>query len=231
MAFSNQPGLPLPHGLGPKNGPNEGAPERTGQAGRGTTGRGTTGRRRDRRPPQRLDGDNFATISVRYRPYCTARRSPVGRTLRSPDWRKIRLPAYQKDFYREPTGDCTEIVGRSGSLSGKQTEITVTGRDAPKPILHVDEAGLPESVTKAIEKLNSGSSPTALQAQCWPAAFRGRDVVAIDCTASKWKSLAFLVPAIVHAQRQPSVLADQGTRGISADTDSGGGPAASSCCS
>ncbi|KAL1477711.1 hypothetical protein MTO96_035536 [Rhipicephalus appendiculatus] len=80
----------------------------------------------------------------------------------------------------------------------------------PKPILHVDEAGLPESVTKAIENLNAGSSPTALQAQCWPVVLSGRDLVAVDYTASKGKPLAYLVPALGHVQHQPVVLAGGG---------------------
>ncbi|KAH7935792.1 probable ATP-dependent RNA helicase DDX5 [Rhipicephalus sanguineus] len=204
MAFDNQPRLPLPHGLGQKNGPNEGAPEPTAQPERGTTGRG-----RDRRPPQLLNGDNFAMIPVRYHPYSTARRSQVGRTLRPPNWGRIRLPTYQKDFYHEHTRN-SQRSPEEVEAYRNANEITVKGLGAPKPILHVDEAGLPEIITKAIENLNSGSTPTALQAQCWPIAFSGRDLVAFDCTATKWKSLAFLVPAIVHAQSQPSVLDDGG---------------------
>ncbi|XP_037528246.1 probable ATP-dependent RNA helicase DDX5 [Rhipicephalus sanguineus] len=204
MAFDNQPPLPLPHGLGQKNGPNEGAPEPTVQPGRGTVGTG-----RDRRPPQLLNGDNFAMIPVRYHPYSTARRSQVGRTLRPSNWGRIRLPTYRKDFYREHTRN-SQRSPEEVEAYRIANEITVKGLGAPKPILHVDEAGLPETITKAIENLNSGHKPTALQAQCWPIALSGRDLVAFDCTASKGKSLAFLVPAVVHAQSQPSVLDDAG---------------------
>nr|XP_037288993.1 ATP-dependent RNA helicase-like protein DB10 [Rhipicephalus microplus] len=49
------------------------------------------------------------------------------------------------------------------------------------------------------------------RAQCWPVALSGRDLVVIDCTTFKWKSLALLVPAVTHAQHQWSVLEDGGT--------------------
>ncbi|KAL1423479.1 hypothetical protein MTO96_021090 [Rhipicephalus appendiculatus] len=205
MAFNNQPRFPQPYYyIGPKNGLNEGAPEPTAQPGRGTTGRGRT-----RHPPQLVNGDNFAMIPVRYRPYSTARRSQVGRTLRPPDWTNIRLPTYRKDFSREHTA-AAQRSPEEVEAYRNDNEITVTGRGAPNPILHVDEMGLPESVTKAIENLNSGSLPTALQAQCWPVVLSGRDLIAFDCTTSKWKSLAFLVPAIVHVHRKPPVLDDNG---------------------
>lgn len=121
----------------------------------------------------------------------------------------MHLPTYRKGFRSEPTGTA-QRSSEEVEAYRKANNITVTGRDVPKPILHVDEAGLPESVKNAIEKLNLVSSLTALQAQFWPAAFNGRDFMAIDCTASKGKSLTLLVPAIVHALHQLPVLANQG---------------------
>ncbi|KAL1478521.1 hypothetical protein MTO96_016206 [Rhipicephalus appendiculatus] len=87
----------------------------------------------------------------------------------------------------------------------KANGVLVEGRCVPKPILHLDESGFSEPLTNVIEALNYGSSPTPLQAHCWPAALRGRDVVVVDCTATKVNSLAYLVPAIVHVQHKPDV--------------------------
>ncbi|KAL1469190.1 hypothetical protein MTO96_004905 [Rhipicephalus appendiculatus] len=139
----------------------------------------------------------------------SARNRRWARNLRPSDWRNVSLPPYQKDFYREHT--------RTAQRSSEKVEayrnangVIVTGRDVPKPILHLDEAGLPQSLTQAIENLNSDSSLTTLQAQCWPVVLSRRYLVAVDRTASKWKSLAYLVPALIHVRHQPSVLDDWG---------------------
>src|SRR5579862_1901657 len=53
------------------------------------------------------------------------------------------------------------------------------------------------------EVLEQGfSAPTAIQAQGWPMALSGRDVVGIAETGSG-KTLAYCLPAIVHINAQP----------------------------
>ncbi|XP_037528578.1 uncharacterized protein LOC119405822 [Rhipicephalus sanguineus] len=44
---------------------------------------------------------------------------------------------------------------------------------------------------------------TALQSQCWPMALHGRDLLAIAHTRAPANEQAYLLPAIVHALRQP----------------------------
>ena len=44
--------------------------------------------------------------------------------------------------------------------------------------------------------------PTAIQAQGWPMALKGRDLIGIAETGSG-KTLAYLLPAIVHVNAQP----------------------------
>lgn len=192
----------MPSGdIGPRNGPNEGAPEANPQHVREPGSR-------HRQLRNRMNAPKFP---VRYEPYPSARSRRAARNLRPPDWGNVPLPSYRKNFYLEHT-TTAQRSSEEVEAYRNANDVTVAGRDAPKPILHVDEAGLPESLTNAIDKLNSGSPPTALQAQCWPVALSGRDLVAVDCTASKWKSLAYLVPAIVHARHQPSVLDDVGPK-------------------
>ncbi|KAL1467908.1 hypothetical protein MTO96_005683 [Rhipicephalus appendiculatus] len=192
MAFNKRPRCPLPQGLGFY----EGAPEPSAKT----------------RKRERLGEDPTAAhrnCSTGTTSQCDTAHTPqrgddlVGRTLSPPDWSNIHLPTYRKDLYREHTRTAQRSPEEVDAYR-VASEITITGGGVPKPILHVNEAGLPESVTKAIENLNSGSSPTALQAQCWPVALSGRDLVAVDCTASKRKSLAFLVPAVV-LRSTPSV--------------------------
>lgn len=44
--------------------------------------------------------------------------------------------------------------------------------------------------------------PTAIQAQGWPMALKGRDLIGIAETGSG-KTLAYLLPALVHVSAQP----------------------------
>lgn len=46
------------------------------------------------------------------------------------------------------------------------------------------------------------TEPTAIQAQGWPMALKGRDMVGIAETGSG-KTLAYLLPALVHVNAQP----------------------------
>lgn len=53
------------------------------------------------------------------------------------------------------------------------------------------------------EVLKAGfTAPTAIQAQGWPMALKGRDLVGLAETGSG-KTLSYLLPAIVHVNAQP----------------------------
>lgn len=53
------------------------------------------------------------------------------------------------------------------------------------------------------EVLKAGfTEPTAIQAQGWPMALKGRDLIGLAETGSG-KTLAYLLPAIVHVNAQP----------------------------
>ncbi|KAH7936218.1 hypothetical protein HPB52_020125 [Rhipicephalus sanguineus] len=139
----------------------------------------------------------------------TSRNSQVACNLRAPDWREVHLPPFQKDVYREHITTAERPIEEVEAYR-QANDITVTGRDVPKPILHVNEGGFPEHICKVIEARNSGSTLSAIEAQCWPVALRGKDLVAIIQDASKGKPLAYLVPAIIHVMRQPVVLRGSG---------------------
>ena len=53
------------------------------------------------------------------------------------------------------------------------------------------------------------SSPTPIQAQGWPMALLGRDLVGLAETGSG-KTLSYLLPAVVHINAQPYLGAQQG---------------------
>lgn len=58
-----------------------------------------------------------------------------------------------------------------------------------------------DNILEAIAKLGF-TEPTPIQAQGWPMALKGRDLIGIAETGSG-KTLAYLLPALVHVSAQP----------------------------
>ena len=62
-------------------------------------------------------------------------------------------------------------------------EITCKGRDLPNPITSFDEANFPDYVVTELRR-QQFKEPTAIQAQGWPIALSGKDMVGIAQTGS-----------------------------------------------
>ncbi|GAB6032664.1 putative ATP-dependent RNA helicase ddx17 [Chamberlinius hualienensis] len=123
-----------------------------------------------------------------------------GERLRKPKWDLSRLQPFEKDFYREHP----EVARRSTmEVDGyrRSKEITVRGRDLPNPILRFEEGEFPDYVMQSFREQNF-VEPTSIQAQGWPVALQGRDLVGIAQTGSG-KTLSYILPAIVHINHQP----------------------------
>jgi ATP-dependent RNA helicase DDX5/DBP2 len=82
-----------------------------------------------------------------------------------------------------------------------ERDISVEGRDVPKPMKMFQDANFPDNILEAIAKLGF-TEPTPIQAQGWPMALKGRDLIGIAETGSG-KTLAYLLPALVHVSAQP----------------------------
>jgi ATP-dependent RNA helicase DDX5/DBP2 len=86
----------------------------------------------------------------------------------------------------------------SGSESAKEYrtrhEMLVQGQDIPDPIRNFQDTGFPSDVLKRIERAGF-SEPTPIQAQCWPVAQSGRDLVGIAKTGSG-KTLGYMLPGM-----------------------------------
>ncbi|CAN7113341.1 unnamed protein product [Brassica rapa subsp. narinosa] len=81
----------------------------------------------------------------------------------------------------------------------RRHEITVSGGQVPPPLMSFETTGFPPELLR--EVLGAGfSAPTPIQAQSWPIAMQGRDIVAIAKTGSG-KTLGYLIPAFMHLQR------------------------------
>lgn len=90
----------------------------------------------------------------------------------------------------------------------RKHQMTIAGREVPKPVETFDEAGFPRYVMDEV-KAQGFPAPTAIQSQGWPMALSGRDVVGIAETGSG-KTLTYCLPAIVHINAQPLLAPGDG---------------------
>uniref|UniRef100_A0A3P8W9Q4 RNA helicase n=1 Tax=Cynoglossus semilaevis TaxID=244447 RepID=A0A3P8W9Q4_CYNSE len=123
-----------------------------------------------------------------------------GERLRKKHWNLDELPKFEKNFYQQHPD-----VARRSPQEVEQYRmvrtITFKGRECPNPITQFQEAAFPSYVMEVIDKQN-WTEPTPIQAQGWPLALSGKDMVGIAQTGSG-KTLSYLLPAIVHINHQP----------------------------
>ncbi|XP_055613950.1 uncharacterized protein LOC129760337 isoform X2 [Uranotaenia lowii] len=121
-----------------------------------------------------------------------------GKQLQKINWSKLELAPFKKDFYREHA----VIRNRSQREVDRFLEkhdITLIG-NCPKPIQEFDEIEMPDYVMNEIEK-QGYQRPTPIQAQGWPIALSGLNMVGVAKTGSG-KTLGYMLPAIVHINHQ-----------------------------
>lgn len=130
-----------------------------------------------------------------------------GSRLQKPDWSRVRLAKFRKDFYYEHQ----DVTDRSdGEIQDflERAEIMVEGEDVPRPVFEFKEAGLPSKLMQRIEEMG-WRKPTPIQSQGLPMALSGRDMVGIARTGSG-KTASFLLPALVHIRDQPELRRGDG---------------------
>uniref|UniRef100_A0A8C4GTX4 RNA helicase n=1 Tax=Dicentrarchus labrax TaxID=13489 RepID=A0A8C4GTX4_DICLA len=119
-----------------------------------------------------------------------------GERLRKKRWDLDELPKFEKNFYSEHSEVHVILCNYR-----RKKEITVRGSGCPKPITNFHQAQFPQYVMDVLMQQNF-KEPTAIQAQGFPLALSGRDMVGIAQTGSG-KTLSYLLPAIVHINHQP----------------------------
>ncbi|XP_011157859.1 ATP-dependent RNA helicase dbp2 isoform X1 [Solenopsis invicta] len=130
-----------------------------------------------------------------------------GGGLRKVNWDLCTLEPLRKDFYIEHPA----VRNRSNEEMNRfreNTEITVKGEHVPNPIQYFEEGNFPPYVMENIHR-EGYLRPTPIQAQGWPIALSGRDLVAIAQTGSG-KTLGYILPAIVHIIHQPRISSGDG---------------------
>ncbi|XP_012523407.1 ATP-dependent RNA helicase dbp2 [Monomorium pharaonis] len=130
-----------------------------------------------------------------------------GGNLKRVNWDLCTLEPLHKDFYIEHPA----VRNRSNEEVNRfreNAEITVKGEHVPNPIQSFEEGNFPPYIMESIRK-EGYSQPTPIQAQGWPIALSGRDLVAIAQTGSG-KTLGYILPAIVHIIHQPRISSGDG---------------------
>ncbi|KAI1824403.1 ATP-dependent RNA helicase DBP2 [Xylaria intraflava] len=135
------------------------------------------------------------------------RMSNLGAGLSKPQWDLGKLPKFEKSFYKEDEAVAQRPMSEVERFR-RDHQITIAGRDVPKPVETFDEAGFPRYVMDEV-KAQGFPAPTAIQSQGWPMALSGRDVVGIAETGSG-KTLTYCLPAIVHINAQPLLAPGDG---------------------
>lgn len=117
------------------------------------------------------------------------------------------MPEITKNFYRESP----EITAMSeGEANAFRTEhqMMMQGDVIPKPIKSFLQAGFPAAIEKKIAE-QKFDKPTPIQAQGWPMALSGRNMVGIAQTGSG-KTLSYILPALIHIAAQPALKPGEG---------------------
>ena len=147
------------------------------------------------------------------------------------DWLSRELPKLHKDFYLnhpDPALHCEQfcwgnlekahpVLGRRAAEEVEEYRksrgivvSTIRGRPPPKPFQTFQETSFPSFVEElAMELFTTEALPFSVQAQAWPCALTGADVIAVAPTGSG-KTLAFLLPALVHIMAQPALTVGEG---------------------
>ncbi|XP_024217656.1 uncharacterized protein [Halyomorpha halys] len=173
--------------MGGRDGRRGGA--RGGRGGRGAgSGGGRGGRDFGRGGFDRRDG--FGSLKG---------KQPGGR-LRKPSWNMVNLEPFKKDFY-VPHPNVLNRTEDDIEKFRESKSITIKGDRIPPPIMQFEDVNFPDYVMNEVKK-QGYDEPTPIQAQGWPIALSGRDMVGIAQTGSG-KTLAYILPAIVHINNQP----------------------------
>lgn len=144
-------------------------------------------------------GRSYGGYNVR-RSYNRDSSSNLGGRLTIVDWKSENLVPFEKNFYVEHPKISAMTHQRVEEFRRLKEIIIISGKDVPKPVTSFEYSSFPNYLLDALKQVGF-TEPTAIQAQGWPIALSGRDMIGIAETGSG-KTLAFLLPSIVHINAQ-----------------------------
>mmetsp|Transcript_36759 Transcript_36759/g.67385 ORF Transcript_36759/g.67385 Transcript_36759/m.67385 type:complete len:902 (+) Transcript_36759:42-2747(+) len=135
----------------------------------------------------------------------------LGQDLVVPDWGSLDLVEAQMDLY-EPYA---EVANRSQEETDRLREerlIKIFDWEGPNPVpsptVTFGQSPIPDWMEAGI-KAKGYNAPTPIQAQVWPIAMSGRDLVGIAETGSG-KTLAYVLPMVQHIIAQEVLQVEDG---------------------
>ena len=148
------------------------------------------------------DSDNAPLYEPRFMPH---RSDTDWADIHTVHWTRDLLSSFRKDFYNPSS----ITLARSDSEVAQYRDLNLIHSEAnvPNPVLSFQESSFPADLIRLLQ--TNFQAPTPIQAQGWPIALSGKDMVGIAQTGSG-KTLTFVLPAIVHIRDQPPLRRGDG---------------------
>lgn len=115
-----------------------------------------------------------------------AAKGTAAHTLPPIDWTCEPTVAFKRVFWPASAEWSREdaVVPTECKLARKRLGIVVRGTSVPPPITSLDDLRLPKHMRVFLKRATKFSEPTAVQAQAWPAALSGANLVAVAPTGT-----------------------------------------------
>lgn len=127
--------------------------------------------------------------------------------LQALDHTKIEYESFEKSFYT-PADEVASMSIEQVKTLRNELQLQVEGDQVPNPIQSFMQLKLDRKMLNLLMKLGL-EAPTAIQAQTFPVALSGRDMIGIAKTGSG-KTLAFTIPMIWHVMDQRELSKGEG---------------------
>lgn len=137
-----------------------------------------------------------------------SKKKEIGQVVHS----KMNYQPFRKNFYSESLEIAEMTNEEVDELRADLENITVKGKDAPRPIQKFAQGGFGAQIMQIINELQF-STPSSIQSQALPAIMSGRDTIGVAKTGSG-KTMAFVLPMFRHIKDQPPLETMDGPIGM-----------------
>lgn len=137
-----------------------------------------------------------------------SKKKEIGQVVHS----KMNYQPFRKNFYSESLEISEMTEEEVDELRADLENITVKGKDAPRPIQKFAQGGFGAQIMQIINQLQF-STPSSIQSQALPAIMSGRDTIGVAKTGSG-KTMAFVLPMFRHIKDQPPLETMDGPIGM-----------------
>lgn len=148
-----------------------------------------------------------------------------GQNLVRPSWENMQLEPFVKEFNKLHENNLKRTLEEVNGWR-QQMAITVNGTEVPFPLQEFKEGNFPQTILNELAK-QGFQAPTPIQAQGWPIALSGRDLLGIGKSSASLdlpsptlsvllamtgsgKTLAYMLPGLVHINHQRPLSRGEG---------------------